>query len=207
MLKAIETSYRGYRFRSRLEARYGIFFDALGIKWEYEKEGYDLDSAGWYLPDFWLPHQGYWIEIKGQPPTHEELTKVSELNKRDDKTAILLSGNPYPGEYQVFLPHFTESTKYGEKASNYVWIECFVCHEISISSANHIYSNYGEHWYYCENCDVGSGRNLSPESADCMFHKGDMCSFEKDAAATPKLMTAYSAARSARFEHGETPHI
>lgn len=51
-MKAIETRYKGYRFRSRLEARWAVFFDALGIKWEYEPEGYDLGEAGWYLPDF-----------------------------------------------------------------------------------------------------------------------------------------------------------
>lgn len=44
-IKAIETSYKGYRFRSRLEARWAVFFDALGIEWEYEKEGYDLADA------------------------------------------------------------------------------------------------------------------------------------------------------------------
>ena len=42
MIKPIETVYNGYRFRSRLEARWAVFFDQLGIKNEYEKEGFDL---------------------------------------------------------------------------------------------------------------------------------------------------------------------
>lgn len=37
-LTAIETEYGGYKFRSRLEARWAVFFDMLGIKWEYEEE-------------------------------------------------------------------------------------------------------------------------------------------------------------------------
>jgi len=53
-IKAIETSYKGYLFRSRLEARWAVFFDALGIVWEYEREGFELDGLR-YLPDFWLP--------------------------------------------------------------------------------------------------------------------------------------------------------
>ena len=32
-IKAIETSYKGYLFRSRLEARWAVFFDALGLVW------------------------------------------------------------------------------------------------------------------------------------------------------------------------------
>ena len=52
MIKPIETEYNGYRFRSRLEARWAVFFDALGIKYEYEPEGYTLEDGTKYLPDF-----------------------------------------------------------------------------------------------------------------------------------------------------------
>lgn len=63
-IKAIETTYKGYRFRSRLEARWAVFFDALGVPWEYEKEGFDLGDGIWYLPDFWLPKEQAWVEVK-----------------------------------------------------------------------------------------------------------------------------------------------
>lgn len=51
-IKAIETEYNGYRFRSRLEARWAVFFDALGVKYEYEPDGFVLPSGRKYLPDF-----------------------------------------------------------------------------------------------------------------------------------------------------------
>ena len=68
MIKAIETIYKGYRFRSRLEARWAIFFEELGIDWEYEKEGYDLGELGWYLPDFEIKlsnGEEWFVEVKG----------------------------------------------------------------------------------------------------------------------------------------------
>jgi hypothetical protein len=40
-INAIETHYKGYRFRSRLEARWAVFFDALGYEWQYEPEGFE----------------------------------------------------------------------------------------------------------------------------------------------------------------------
>lgn len=72
-IKPIETVYRGYRFRSRLEARWAVFFDTAGIPWQYEPEGFDLGEDGYYLPDFYLPtvhlrrrdKPGLWIEVKG----------------------------------------------------------------------------------------------------------------------------------------------
>ena len=44
-IKAIETVYKGYKFRSRLEARWAVFFDALGVEWEYEPEGFELGGG------------------------------------------------------------------------------------------------------------------------------------------------------------------
>ena len=76
MIKAIETKYQGYRFRSRLEARWAVFLDALGVEWEYEPEGFDLGDGQAYLPDFRVKCWGtrgdimdkpfnLWIEVKG----------------------------------------------------------------------------------------------------------------------------------------------
>lgn len=65
-IRAIETAYNGYRFRSRLEARWAVFFETLGVQWEYEPEGFALPSGRWYLPDFYVHNLG-WFEIKPLP--------------------------------------------------------------------------------------------------------------------------------------------
>lgn len=62
-IKPIETVYNGYRFRSRLEARWAVFFDALNIEYEYEPEGFSFDGTE-YLPDFYLPDHEMYVEIK-----------------------------------------------------------------------------------------------------------------------------------------------
>ena len=89
MIKAIETKYKGYRFRSRLEARWAVFFDALGIKWEYEPEGFDLGSLGYYLPDFWLSDFEVYAEVKPRKLTQEEWAKCNAL-----EYCLILDGSP-----------------------------------------------------------------------------------------------------------------
>jgi hypothetical protein len=42
---AIPTEYKGVKFRSRLEAKWAIFFDTLGIEWEYEPQGYEIGTG------------------------------------------------------------------------------------------------------------------------------------------------------------------
>lgn len=69
MIKPIETIYKGYRFRSRLEARWAVFFDTIGADWEYEPEGFDLGNGLYYLPDFRIHNcKGFcktlWVEVK-----------------------------------------------------------------------------------------------------------------------------------------------
>lgn len=66
-MQPIETHYKGYRFRSRLEARWAVFFDHLRLSWEYEPEGFDLGDGVWYLPDFKVTERNgatTWYEIK-----------------------------------------------------------------------------------------------------------------------------------------------
>lgn len=60
----LETRYAGCHFRSRLEARWAVFFDCLRIPWQYESQGYQV-GAQTYLPDFYLPQSKTWVEVKG----------------------------------------------------------------------------------------------------------------------------------------------
>lgn len=70
-IQAIETEYNGYRFRSRLEARWAVFFDAIGAKYIYEPQGYIFEDGTCYLPDFYLENvsgrgaRNIFVEIKG----------------------------------------------------------------------------------------------------------------------------------------------
>ena len=97
MVKAIETIYKGYRFRSRLEARYGVYFDALNVKWDYEVEGYDLELMGWYLPDFWFPTFECFGEVKPIKLTEIEFIKASSLKH----PCILFDGAPSARYYAI----------------------------------------------------------------------------------------------------------
>ena len=72
--KSVQTYYKGYYFRSRIEARYAVFLDYLGILWKYEPEGYIIEESEFtqwfghegdaYLPDFFLPELNIYLEIK-----------------------------------------------------------------------------------------------------------------------------------------------
>jgi hypothetical protein len=63
-IKAVPTRYAGVLFRSRLESRYAVFMDAVGVQWEYEPERVQLPGGGTYLPDF-KTADGAYIEVKG----------------------------------------------------------------------------------------------------------------------------------------------
>lgn len=93
-LQAIETRYGGHRFRSRTEARWAVFFDALGIRWDYEKDGFDLGGEGQYLPDFWLPAFKCYAEVKGQDFTVREANLCRLLARKSGYPVIMLPGVP-----------------------------------------------------------------------------------------------------------------
>ena len=109
-IKAIETVYNGYRFRSRLEARWAVFFDAAGIKYEYEPEGFDLDGV-WYLPDFYLPWFKCYVEIK--PNNSDELSEAENklwklFRGKDDCCCMLCVGSPSDNNMTVYCQDSTD---------------------------------------------------------------------------------------------------
>ena len=102
-IKAIETEYDGHRFRSRLEARWAVFFNAVGLTYEYEIEGFEMDGTR-YLPDFYIPNLNRWFEIKGKPLSLGEIKKCEEFCRRLDNENIkfsVLIGSP--NLWEIFL--------------------------------------------------------------------------------------------------------
>lgn len=92
---AIDTPYKGYLFRSRLEARWAVFFDALKIRWRYEDEGFRLRDGRLYLPDFFLPDfdgiLGMFVEVK---PDGGDFSTAIQFSHDSKKPMWLAEGIP-----------------------------------------------------------------------------------------------------------------
>ncbi len=110
-IKAIETIYNGYRFRSRLEARWAVFFDEANVKYEYEPEGFKTEDGICYLPDFYLPNDDVYVEVK---PNMEKLfldkEKISKCmcgNTPISNSGLLILGQiPYYSQDRNMIPTF-----------------------------------------------------------------------------------------------------
>lgn len=185
--KAIETRYKGYRFRSRLEARWAVFFDALGTKWEYEKEGYELPS-GHYLPDFWLPYgpfgdpemvgAGFWVEIKPIAPTQHEMQLMAELVKCTGHRGYIFSGQPDVGCGVVVFQHWRGGEPEHVAMDGYISFNPLLSFDVAGDFVvAHPSTNYGP-------CNLPFSRVWPPLNGS-------------------DAIEAIHSARSARFEHGE----
>lgn len=91
-MRAINTEYKGYLFRSRLEARWAVYFDELGIKWQYEIEGFE-DGKTRYLPDFYFTDFDVWAEVKPEGHNKKDLKKW--LMFGEEKCLVILEGIPH----------------------------------------------------------------------------------------------------------------
>lgn len=193
MIQAIETHYNGYRFRSRLEARWAVFFDAAGVEYRYEPEGFHLDEL-LYLPDFWLPKQNLWIEIK----PHEDLVtnvdrmKWRKLSEGTRCFALMMIGDIKPGcKGSLFSP---EQADWVPKGMYFVpdiqWGQCLRCKSIGTVSTRD---------------DVGDFTCFSVECGNQCHQAYKLRKY--DPRSTSDIIGFFHAAQSARFEHGETPKV
>jgi hypothetical protein len=84
---AIATAYRGFNFRSRLEAKWAVFFDKCGWRWSYEP--YDLN--GW-IPDFAVGERPTLVEIRPYFHEHEWSDQASKIAKSGHANNVILLG-------------------------------------------------------------------------------------------------------------------
>jgi hypothetical protein len=220
MIKAIETRYKGYRFRSRLEARWAVFFDHLGLRWQFEPEGFDLTAydLGYYLPDFFLPDLNYWIEVKpenfaGDEEAYKKLAYVAQATK---SFGLLVAGEPYLNvelggfrhRGQANNAHDTWWTVHaglddylgeeyaGRSDGPYLFCVCPLCDKIGIH-----FDGRGERICSDESCGIKRTREqaLALDLWGSLYHGDKAYSGDH-----PLIVSAAEAARSARFEHGQS---
>lgn len=189
-IKAIETVYNGHRFRSRLEARWAVFFDAIGIKYEYEPEGFSLDYGIQYLPDFALknvhwrgegpgeyytgkPGNPVYVEVKGVDSYADiKLDERVRMEMFAKHRPLLVLGNIPANDWDVFHQHNWDSL-------------------MSFSLLD------GDSYpaFFTVYCPPGGGQEIW------------ICGPDHDQYRPGSADEAISIARQARFEHGEKPRF
>jgi hypothetical protein len=112
--RPIPTSFHGFQFRSRLEARWAVLFDSLRIDYWYEPEGFELPDGSRYLPDFYLPQARLYAEVKPDSLTPAEMDKCASLALASGRNVLLLVGPPDFRLYDVVFisdgfPTFTDA--------------------------------------------------------------------------------------------------
>jgi len=174
-MQALETYYNGYRFRSRLEARWAVFFDAMGWKYQYEPQGFLLPDDIPYLPDFFLPELQVWVEIKPTEPSQQERMRAYDFSI-EHLTYFIFYG--VPGSHGCFWVDETQEWCF----EHAYFARCCRC-------ASGVYV-----------LDDSIGRTLfSPCAPQCDKEAYDYPEFTDD------ILRAFALAKGARFEHGEHP--
>lgn len=175
MIKPIETHYKGCRFRSRLEARWAVFFDSLGVKWEYEPEGFEL-SCGGYLPDFRVKCWGN-RELGLCAEAYDLFVEVKGVMSASDRKKIIEFSASYPLLVVGNIPVDEDDFFFGSVTDDFFFN----------------FSTVDGDWYTAIPTAASGGR---------FFLMGPDYVTDDGIA---RLKKALYAARSARFEHGEKP--
>jgi hypothetical protein len=105
--QALSTRVNGVTYRSRLEARFSIFLKALSVENEYERHTFVMNNGQRYTPDFYLPGQKLYVELKPAYPYAEEMARCRELCMRGISCALVFGSQ--------FTPPFDAEPEHGRK--------------------------------------------------------------------------------------------
>lgn len=215
-IKPIETVYNGYRFRSRLEARWAVFFDACNLPYEYEKEGYELKDGTRYLPDFYLPTFDLYIEIKPKLPNMNNNKQVDEWERKcsdfRDSTGLaifLVYGDPCENIWGKFFGWECDDGGGGscDKYGKFVDVGLYEKAQVVL-----LVDGYEKDETVATKSDMAHNSNVINASMMCDYHwnaaQGLLLNplyWLYDEKGGDDFTRARTKARQARFEHGEKP--
>ena len=201
---AIETEYKGLKFRSRLEARWAVFFDKLKIAYQYEAQGYEANGFR-YLPDFYLPDLKDYVEVKGTTAAMRDEARrmygfVNESSPLPgfadgDSSLIVLGEVPEASGHNVIY-HPVFMVDKGSAVRRYTAAMSFDNNGMFIPTSNSI-----SDWII----GVGERKTESSPESSCWTVEPFVSKVENPFIGGEKVVEAYRAARQARFEYGEVP--
>lgn len=216
-IQPIETYYRGYHFRSRLEARWAVFFDRVQIKYRYEDQGFEYaDRPGAapvrYLPDFWLPDLNVFAEVKGVL-TADDLNRMTWMQDNGSMGMDRDSFGHDPracrdGVGGIILLGQVPEVSLGGTIPMHAILQM---HKGPVASVGHFAPNatYSHTTFRTD----AKGMDLTPLDRDLDLLLNPRCTVAPTSvyyldgthtrvpALTSDLAAAYQAARAARFEH------
>lgn len=235
-MEAIQTWYKGIKFRSRLEARWAVLFDTIGAEWEYEPEGFKSSDGTYYLPDFILHNVCYELtDLERDDVTrymriqkeHEGAILPPKLPKRD--IYIEVKGNIKPEDFTKW-GKFIEPQFSGDFSNldEPLWIH--LNYKRPLYVVGKIPQNFTSIFYlegtqepidvYYSDTFIRASSNVSSRAAlfrgnnGCIYVLGlpfvieEKCEeYYESCVDLAQTQKAYTAARSARFEHGESGDI
>lgn len=209
-LRSLPTYYKGITFRSRLEARWAIVFDQLGIRWEYEPEAFQIDhyeSSFGYLPDFYIPELDCFVEVKG----HLTDTEYVRLMQIAQAITAPHGGHGYEGGGKPFIvvgnlgdgDFFpTPNSLFADRGEISCCFACeaFIFHNPGLGFAN---TSFGDFWDDTDKLSDTPGISIKGRNirwnADFLCHGlANFGSFRKE----EDWGQAMIAGRTARFQDG-----
>lgn len=136
-----ECYYKNIKMRSVLETKIAFFLDTLKINWKYEPYTITLKSGTTYTPDFYLPEQEIYIEVKGKIEEHN-INYCIEFCEEVNKELILISND----DIYYFITYFDKEVTYSN------------CLQIGLCSRCNKYffcELLGS--FHCRNCGIHEG--------------------------------------------------
>lgn len=179
-MKSIPTTYKGVQFRSKLEAKWAVFFDSMRVKWKYEPFSFNIGRHS-YTPDFLLPEMDFRHETNAMPglgfgKTKGVLFEIKPIAPNSDykqglhaaaetiKAPLILAiGTPEDRELQEFGPCQTWD-------SPMVFIQC----QCGYNTVEFDEGNY----YYCKKCKgrhrLVSEATINQLAKSATYHRFDL---------------------------------
>ena len=114
-------SYKGTIYRSSLECAWAYFFDEINVDAYYESYRLRLPSGDTYLPDYYMPEQKSFFEVKSKFNRKFLKKPIALWEALGRKTGSVVIGN---SKGEILVPHVLDTGKLSWIGATFRCVEC-----------------------------------------------------------------------------------
>jgi hypothetical protein len=157
-IEATPTKYKGVRFRSRLEAQWAVFWDELGVKWEYEPLTFKFLDGKQYTPDFWIVDLALWVEIK----PNAKIAREEEAKSKCSRLAWATGDLVYLDQSGMtwYTEEYCEYSGFPIPLGSWIYSVLFLYCRDDVWQEDDVFESENHYWATCSNCGkIGISRS------------------------------------------------
>ncbi len=103
----VQAQFDGEHYESITEATWAGYLKAVDMPFHHQPATFRFPGITWYTPDFYLPEQQTFVEVKKGNLTDRDVCRMNALTYFTNRAGMIIDGRPGYSIIRIYTPEWT----------------------------------------------------------------------------------------------------